>query len=321
MSHDNVMDWFSQQEPSVQLQVVQFGKGMLQMYQDMVRRRTMRAPADAVDHICSVINRKVKGCEICCKQAKFLQVRVSNTCVNIHVCTARDAVTTADLQTFKEQVRENNTPGDTLGSSANGVPVFVAVEDVSIPGVCGALGSSRVRGTGVYFLTGVYEHPDRLLTLLHLLTDVFAVTSASVNHALELHGRERPASVETMSAMQDIVKQQVMLENLAKGVLSSCRGSITALNTCIAGMRHTTTAAHPSDTMSIMVEKMCRAWDDLRDKQQPLTRPNTIETIARLFPGDQDGFKNPNAMANTLRYHGTSFTTEKTKYMHHKKKK
>ena len=68
-----------------------------------------------------------------------------------------------------------------------------------------------------------------------------------------------------------------------------------------------------------MRAKMSSAWDSLKEQQRTLNRANTVAAIARLFPGEQCGFKNANSMANTLRYYSTSFTREKTLYMQRKR--
>ena len=133
-------------------------------------------------------------------------------------------------------------------------------------------------------------------------------------------------TVAAISQIQAVVVQQTELENFALGVVDRCRSSIHALNTCMSELRRASTLSSAEQATSginkqllQMRQKMIRAWDTLRDQQRPLTRTNTVETIARLYPGDRNGFKNPNSMANTLRYYSTSFTIEKTKYNQERK--
>ena len=333
----NVADWFEAQDAETQLLVIKFGQQMLRAHREQLVSLPLKAPdmcGDGGDSgstaLRTLLNKHIAGIEVLHKKDALLRVQIHDVVLDLYPHTA-PVVDRADVDTFRQRARTDCDTTATCGSATNPVPIFVVLENSSIPRMPTVIEASPIGGgLTAYFVSGVRDSPERLITLVRMLTKtlpalltVASESEHSASHntvATQSSNPHRSSTVAAISQVQAVVVQQTELENFALGVVDRCRSSIHALNACMTELRRASTMASSAQTAGVtqqlvlMRQKMIRAWDTLRDQHRPLTRANTVETIARLYPGDRNGFKNPNSMANTLRYYSTSFTIEKTKY-------
>lgn len=328
---ESIVDWFDEQDAATQLLVIKFGQKMMQIHQQQLQSLPIKKAKDPHLNDSTVLRNLLgqhfPGLEVLQKKDHLLKVRVNGVVLDLFLHAA-SVVERSDVDTFRHEARNNSDGTSVCGSEANPVPFFVVLESISIPKMATVVEAAPI-GAGVtaYFVSGVTQYPERLITLLRMLTKTFLSSCAEEPQTVDDVSTHTHRSTSTaISQVQAVVMQQTELENFALGVVDRCRSSIQALNTCVTELRRMSTLASSEKAVSgtnqqllFMRQKMFRAWDTLRDQQRPLTRTNTVETIARLYPGDRNGFKNPNSMANTLRYYSTSFTVEKTKYQQERK--
>ena len=215
--------------------------------------------------------------------------------------------------------------------------IFVGAPDWSIPG-CPTFfdlqlvqaGTSRC--TALY-VSGVERFPDRLINLVKIVTTLIATNTNGQDR--DARAREQKIS-HLVNMLRDIISdskstitQQTEIQNFASGIADSSRTIVENLNNRIQMVqvflrRHKllvgsfgtrTYVGSAKQNLESIIHKLCSAWQDLIQKGTTLTRQNTISAVMRLYPGQIQGFKNPNCLANTLRYYNTSFKVEKSKYL------
>ena len=85
---------------------------------------------------------------------------------------------------------------------------------------------------------------------------------------------------------------------------------------CYKYARPNTTKQYCQTTKDTIITKLEAAWEDMiSNGETHLTRQNTIRAVMRLYPGQTHGFKNPNCLANTLRYYNTNFKRQRESFL------
>ena len=134
---------------------------------------------------------------------------------------------------------------------------------------------------------------------------------------------------ETLNETRQTIHKQTEMQNFAKGISDSSHIIVQNLNNRIhmvelflkrhkmhtGGLQGMVTCSSVEHQLEAIKTKMYAAWDDLSQRGLNLSRDNTVSSVMRIFPGQIQGFKNSNCLANTLRYYNTTFTKERETYL------
>lgn len=214
---------------------------------------------------------------------------------------------------------------------------YVVLDDVNIPGCSDCFHTQIIHGsTGdeclVTFVTGVRDYPNRLLTLMlcaSKLLGTYTSTKGPSQDTRRMVGLLKSMEFGIEAAKQTVHKQ-AEIQNFAAGIVDTSQDIIGNLNKSIhmAGLilrrnkLHTGTLGSTNSSsatikhqIDMMRDKMQKAWTQLVQRGESLSRQNTIRVVMKMFPGQIQGFKNPNSLANTLRYYNTTFTAEREKFL------